>query len=136
MFYDQGVRMKKRGSCSNCARGIKIHINRDILCRIHGIVSRDFRCAKYVRKAETWSSSEIKAKCIECEFFISAPYEPQAPSAESLQSQDAGLLQQPSCQPEQDPSMGHCQLFTVRQFDGEHKNACSKFCRKSERNIS
>jgi hypothetical protein len=128
--------MKKRGSCGNCARGIKIHVNRDILCKIHGIVSRDFRCARYVRKVETWPSSEIKAKCIECEFFISAPYEPQTSPDQFPQNPDTALSQQPSYESEQDPSMGHCQLFTVRQFDGEHKNACSKFCRKSERNIS
>lgn len=128
--------MKKRGSCGNCARGIKININRDILCKIHGIVSRDFRCAKYVRKVDTWSSSEFKAKCIECEFFITAPYEPQTPINESSQIPNTELFQQPSYESGQDASMGHCQLFTVRQFDGERKNACSKFCRKSERNIS
>lgn len=130
--------MKKPGSCSNCARGIKIHINRDILCKIHGIVSRDFRCAKYVRKVGNWSSFESKAKCIECEFFIAAAYESETPLYEPSQSPgpDAGLLEQSSFTSEQDSSMGHCQLFTVRQFDGERKNACSKFCRKSERNIS
>ncbi len=128
--------MKKPGNCSNCARGINIHINRDILCKIHGIVSRDFRCIKYIRKVETWSPSGLKAKCIECEFFISASYEPETPPNGSSLSPDAELLQQPSYESEQDPSMGHCQLFTVRQFDGERKNACSKFCRKSERNIS
>ncbi len=128
--------MKKPGSCSNCARGMKININRDILCKIHGIVSRDFRCVKYVRKVETWSNLELKPKCIECEFFITAPNESQTVSDESPQSTSAELLQKLSYESEHYPSMGYCQLFTVRQFDGDRKNACSKFCRKSERNIS
>lgn len=105
--------MKQVGNCGNCARGINVNINRDILCKIHGIVSRDFRCAKYVRKVETWSASELKPKCTECEFFIFSPDE----SGSS-------------------PAYGHCQLFTVREFNGRLKNACSKFCGKPERNIS
>lgn len=121
--------MKKPGSCSNCVRGIKININRDILCKIHGIVSMDFRCAKYIRRVETWSSFDYKPKCIECEFFISAKNEP-------ANSPDDELIKQPLYDAELDPSMGYCQLFTVRQFDGERKTACSKFCQKSERNIS
>lgn len=121
--------MKKPGSCSNCVRGMKVHINRDILCKIHGIVSRDFRCSKYIRKVETWSSYECKPKCIECEFFISSEDEP-------VQSPENELISQPLYDSERDPSMGYCQLFTVRQFNGELKTACSKFCRKSERNIS
>lgn len=121
--------MKKPGSCSNCARGIKVNINRDILCKIHGIVSRDFRCAKYIRMVDTWSFFDYKPKCIECEFFISAQNEP-------ANGPDVELIQQQLYEAEQDQSMGHCQLFTVRQFNGEQKTACSKFCRKSERNIS
>ena len=121
--------MKKPGSCNNCVRGIKININKDILCKIHGIVSRDFRCAKYIRRVETWSSFDYKPKCIECEFFISAQDEP-------ANSPDEEMIQQPLYEAEQDQSMGYCQLFTVRQFDGERKTACSKFCQRSERNIS
>ncbi len=112
--------MKQAGSCINCDRGIKVNVNRDILCKIHGIVSRDFRCARYVRRVEKWSASERKSKCIECQFFISAPNEPGENQEEAF------------C----DSSVGHCQLFTVRQFDGKQKSACSKFCQKSERIIS
>jgi len=112
--------MKQSGSCSNCERGIKVNVNRDILCKIHGIVSRDFRCAKYIRKVEKWSAQENRSKCIECEFFIAAGCEPG-------ENQDEAF---------HDPSVGHCQLFTVRQFNGRQKSACSKFCQKSERNIS
>lgn len=106
--------MKQAGNCSNCARGVKVKINKDILCKIHGIVSKDFRCARYARRVETWSViAESKPKCIECEFFIDAHTEK-----------------------EQDPSIGYCQLFTVRYFNGETKTACSKFCKRSQRNIS
>jgi hypothetical protein len=103
--------MKQTNSCSNCARGIKLNINNDILCKINGIVSLDFVCSKYLKLA--WSAIENKPKCIECEFFI--------PGQEDH---------------EISPTIGFCQLFTVRSFDGEVKNACSKFCIKTERNIS
>lgn len=105
--------MKHARSCSNCARGIKININKDILCKIKGAVSRDFSCAKYLRMPETWSVVERKNKCIECEFFINNQNEI-----------------------EHNPALGFCQLFTVRYYNGEIKSACSKFCKKSERIIS
>lgn len=105
--------MKQSGSCNNCARGVKVKINRDILCRIHGIVSGDFWCPRYLRRVEAWLPNERKPKCIECEFFIPDFSENGHDSA-----------------------TGHCQLFTVRQFDGEIKNACSKYVAKFERNIS
>jgi len=121
--------MKKPGNCGNCARGMKIPINRDILCKLHGIVSRDFRCARYIRRVETWSSYESKPKCIECEFFISS-------AGKTASGPDAESVHQSSQVIELDSTIGYCQLFTVRQFDGERKNACSKFCRKPERHIS
>lgn len=112
--HRQGVQMKQENSCSNCARGIKLNINNDVLCRINGIVSLDFVCSKYLKLA--WSAMENKPKCIECEFFIAGQ--------ERQEEQEAS------------PVIGFCQLFTVRSFDGEVKNACSKFCMKAERNIS
>jgi hypothetical protein len=105
--------MKHTNNCNNCARGIKLNVNNDILCRIHGIVSLDFVCSRYLKLA--WSAIENKPKCIECEFFI---------SSQDQQEQETS------------PTIGFCQLFTVRSFDGEAKNACSKFCMKAERNIS
>jgi hypothetical protein len=117
--------MKQSGNCSNCARGIRIKVNSDILCRIHGAVSKDYRCPRYIRKVAAWSSgaasadpqpaseSEHTDKCIECEYFV-------------LSCSDK----------EYDPSIGYCELFTVRQYDGMSKNACSKFRKKEQRNIS
>ncbi len=113
--------MKRSGNCSNCARGTSIKVNPDILCSIHGVVSRNYRCSRYVRKVAQWSTEAPRTsydaqwsnKCIDCEFFT---------------------LSYPGS--EHDPSTGYCKLFTVRQYDGTTKNACSKFSRKPERNIS
>ncbi len=105
--------MKQAKSCSNCARGIRMSINKDILCRVKGVVSRDFLCAKHLKMTEARLSPESRPKCIECEFFITPVNE-------------TGI----------DPVKGYCQLFTVRYFNGETKGACSKFCRKTERIIS
>ncbi len=106
--------MKQARNCDNCARGIKMSVNKDILCRFKGVVSLDFTCSKHRRIAEAWSAaSERKHKCIECEFFI--------PSQNETEPNQA---------------IGHCQLFTVRYYNGENKSSCSKFCRKSERIIS
>jgi hypothetical protein len=57
--------------------------------------------------------SEVKRICGNNEFFIS--------------DQEEHEISQ---------TIGFCQLFTVRSFDGEARNACSKFCMKAERNIS
>jgi hypothetical protein len=105
--------MKQVKSCGNCARGIKLNINNDILCKIHGVVSRDFACSKYIRMNEAWPASERKPKCIECEFFCASENET-----------------------EKNSPIGYCQLFTVRYYNGEVKSACSKFSGKAKRNIS
>lgn len=103
--------MKQAEGCSNCARGIKVNINKDILCKINGIVSRDFICSRYRKLA--WSALEDKPKCVECIFFTLMEDETK------------------KC-----PNNGFCQLFTVRCYNGEAKSACSKFCINAERNIS
>ncbi len=105
--------MKQAKSCSNCARGMKMNINKDILCKIKGVVSRDYLCSKYQRTSEVWSVTERTSKCIECEFFINSRGEAET-----------------------DTSIGYCQLFTVRYYNGEIKSACSKFCRRVEKSIS
>ncbi len=112
--------MKQSGNCSNCARGIKMKVNSDILCRIHGAVSKDYRCSKYIRKVGVWSSdapsatpeAEHVSKCIECEYFIS-----------------------PHTDKDHNPAIGYCELFTIRQYNGATKNACSKFIKKVQQSI-
>ena len=104
--------MKQKKSCNDCLKGIQININNDILCSIKGVVSRDYVCSKH-QAISTVKNIIVKNKCIDCEFFIQSTV-----SREVL------------------PNIGFCQLFTVRQYDGEQKNACSKFSKKSELIIS
>jgi hypothetical protein len=99
--------MKQARCCGNCAKGIKMGINNDILCRTKGVVSRDFVCSKYKVSPAAWTGSERKPKCIECEFFIN--------------SENGDLSS----------ATGYCQLFTVRYYNGEQKSACSKFSKRS-----
>lgn len=99
--------MKQARCCGNCAIGIKMGINKDILCRNKGVVSRDFVCSRHKTPPAAWTASERKPKCIECEFFI--------------KSENGDPLD----------SSGYCQLFTVRSYDGEQKSACSRFSKKS-----
>jgi hypothetical protein len=105
--------MKQKKSCSNCLKGIQININNDILCRIKGVVSQDYVCSKHKTVPIAKSIIAQKHKCIDCEFFIQSTV-----SREVL------------------PTIGFCQLFTVRQYDGEQKSACSKFSKKSELIVS
>jgi hypothetical protein len=115
--------MKRSGNCGSCARGVKINVNGDILCRIHGAVSRDYRCSRYIRKVAAWSSGASSAqyssesdhmdRCIDCEYFV-------------LSCSDR----------EYDPAVGYCELFTVRQYNGMSKKACSRFRKKDQKNIS
>jgi hypothetical protein len=90
-------------------RGMHININSDILCKVKGAVSQDFVCSKYKPIPEPETGSLLKYKCYDCEFFI--------------KNEDA---------PEEFYKTGFCQLFTVRQYNGELKNACSKFSRLKE----
>jgi hypothetical protein len=91
-------------------KGVPININGDVLCKIKGAVSGDYACSKYVPFPEPDTGSLLKYKCLDCEFFIK-----NEKTSEEFSK------------------MGFCQLFTVRQYNGELKNACSKFSRLSER---
>lgn len=105
--------MKQKKSCSNCLRGTAITVNSDILCRDKGAVSPDYVCSNHRFIPLPKSSTPTSLKCIECENFI-REFE-----------DDNDLL-----------SIGLCQLFTVRHFDGKQKNACSKFIKKSHLEVS
>lgn len=105
--------MKHVRSCNTCINGLTNSLNRDILCRINGIVSQDFSCSKYRAIPKFRSLLARRNKCVDCEFYI-------IDAANSV-----------------DPvSIGFCQLFTVRTFNGETKNACSKFVCKDETKVS
>lgn len=102
---------KQKKSCINCIKGTSIAVNEDILCREKGAVSPDYVCSKHRFAPVNKSSKDLSYKCINCENFI---------INEEAQS----------------PNIGLCQLFSVRQFDGTNKNACSKFAKKSQLEVS
>lgn len=105
--------MKQTKNCGNCMYGVRVSINNDILCRLKGVVSRDYSCGKHRMNPVRKPFIEVRSKCADCEFFILTGKNPDSPQA-----------------------IGYCQLFTVREYAGDQKNACSKFCRKSEREVS
>ncbi|HHW48722.1 MAG TPA: hypothetical protein GXX14_08925 [Clostridiaceae bacterium] len=99
--------MKQKKSCSNCIKGSAVLVNNDILCREKGIVSQDYVCRKHRFNPEPKSFKEMNYKCIDCSNFIA-------------NNKDN----------ETEPSNGLCQLFSVREFNGREKSACSKFVKK------
>lgn len=104
---------KLKRSCSNCIKGSIIAVNNDILCREKGAVSPDYVCPGHRWIPERKSIKDQNYKCIDCENFIL-----NAKSADDTFP------------------IGVCQLFSVRQFNGTQKNACSKFVKKAESNVS
>jgi hypothetical protein len=104
--------MKRKKTCSNCAHGKPIYINKDILCKIHGPVAPDYVCSKHVFKRETKSFNETPYKCIDCEYFVPKKIDGKV------------------------STIGLCSLFSVREYDGTKRRSCSKFIKKSEINMS
>ena len=105
--------MKQKKSCSNCIRGTAIAVNNDILCREEGAVSPDYVCSKHRFTPEHKSYKDMNCKCGDCEYFL-------------VTSGNSGGAAR----------IGLCQLFSVREFDGRQKNACSKFVRRKELEVS
>ncbi|MDF2523760.1 MAG: hypothetical protein K0R31_1401 [Clostridiales bacterium] len=104
---------KQKNTCSNCIKGTAISINNDILCRENGAVSPNFVCSKHhMAPVVIKASRDNGYKCIDCENFIIAENS------------------------ENEAPIGLCRLFSVRQFDGNHKNACSKFEKRSVLEVS
>ena len=102
---------KQKKSCSNCIKGTCIAVNNDILCREKGAVSPDYICSRHRSAPANTSNKDLSCKCIDCDNFI---------INESAQNSNIGL----------------CQLFSVRQFDGTQKKACSKFTKRSQLEVS
>ncbi len=97
--------MKQSKCCGNCERGIPLHLTRDILCKYRGVVTPDYICFKYKNSADKSSKQQPSYKCAHCEYF---------------------LVQLDT--PNQD--IGKCKLFSAREYDGNTRNACSKFSKK------
>ncbi len=104
--------MKIKKSCKNCAIGIRMVVNNDILCKINGAVSGDYICSKYKAIRNTAPAFYKKFRCIECDHFIVKKDNRSLPS-----------------------SIGICRMFSVRYFNGRRKNACSKFEHRKERGV-
>jgi len=105
--------MKQRKTCDNCIRGMRIPVNDDILCREKGAVSPDYVCTRHKQDPMSNYRQGVPNKCAECEYFIGSP-----------DSHEDGSM------------IGLCRLFSVRQYDGTRKKACSKFSRKYQAGAS
>lgn len=103
--------MKQKKSCSNCIHSSSIRVNSDLLCRDKGAVSPDYVCRKHhFAPSSSIFEPQVRNKCIQCENFVTTS--------------------------QSNPTIGLCRLFSVRTFDGTQKNACSKFSRRSEQEVS
>lgn len=100
--------MKLKKTCSNCIKGVAIPVNSDIFCHKKGIVSYNYVCRKHKFSPEAKALMEMNYKCIHCDNFL-------------LDDSDVN-----------NEALGICQLFSVRQFNGNDRNACSKFIKKKE----
>lgn len=108
-----GSILKQKRCCSNCMFGTAIAVNKDILCREKGAVSPDYACSRHKFTPQPKNPRELDYKCIDCENFI-------------LKISDS----------ESTTTIGLCQLFSVRQYDGRQKNPCSKFVKRKELEVS
>jgi hypothetical protein len=103
----------QKRTCSNCIRGTSITVNGDVLCRDKGAVDPSYCCIKHKYAPTSKLTKEKIYKCINCENFI-------IQIGHSRESHSIGL----------------CQLFSVRQYDGKQKNACSKFAKRANLEVS
>ncbi len=104
--------LESKRTCSNCIKGTKIAVNSDILCRENGVVSPDYICSNHRFAPKEKTFKELNYKCIDCENFI---------EINNLKSHS---------------SIGICQLFSVRRFDGFKRSACSKLIKKQKSEVS
>lgn len=104
--------MKQGKSCMNCIKGTVVSVNNDVLCREKGIVSPDYTCRRHRSIPDAKTFKEKNYKCSECENFII-----------NTKADGEALI-------------GLCQLFSVREFDGKEKNACSKFVKNAIQYVS
>ena len=108
-----GIDVKSEKTCKNCIKGIRIHVNNDILCPLKGAVSPGYVCGRHKHISDSEPVFYKKNKCVHCANFLVNR------DKENTYS-----------------TIGRCSLFSVRYFDGSQKNACSKFEHKQERDVS
>lgn len=99
--------MKRTKCCNNCVRGTSLHLTKDILCKYRGVVTPDYVCFRYKGSAGAVAGAELQLvfKCTHCEYFLVQLDSP-------------------------DQNVGKCKLFSARDYNGNTRNACSKFSRK------
>lgn len=104
--------MKKDGlnikCCKNCIKGIPVKIRNEILCREKGIVSPDYCCSRFMAFEPDALHKHMGYRCCDCVHFTFTPNS-------------------------QNSNYGVCSMFSVRQFDGTEKKACSKFKKRGKR---
>lgn len=105
--------LAQKKTCSNCIRGKTITVTGDVLCRDKGAVDANYCCTKHKYAPLSKHEKENVFKCVNCENFI--------------------LKITGSKEPH---SVGLCQLFSVRPYDGSQRKACSKFAKRSELEVS
>jgi hypothetical protein len=105
--------LAQKKTCSNCIRGRTIAVTGDILCRDKGAVDADYCCSKHKYAPLSKREKDKVYKCINCEHFI-------LKITGSKESHSVGL----------------CQMFSVRTYDGRQRKACSKFTKRSELEVS
>jgi len=94
--------------CKNCIMGIPVGIRNEILCREKGIVSPDFCCSRFRAFELDILQKYLGYRCCDCIHFTFTPNS-------------------------ENSNFGVCSMFTVRQFDGSEKKACSKFRKRGKR---
>lgn len=113
------VNMKYLKACRNCLKGRPICLTGDVLCKYKGVVSADYVCIRHKFIPELKTYREMDYKCIDCANFC---------------VKHGSYDQDPGCHIP-GYSIGLCKLFSVRQFDGTQRSACSKFLMKHENRI-
>lgn len=98
-------------SCRSCSHGMRMVVNKDILCKIRGAVSPEYLCTRYKAIEDSDPQVYKRFNCIECENFL-IKIDKNSPKT----------------------GIGICSLFSVRYFDGKSRNACSKFEHRRELN--
>jgi hypothetical protein len=101
--------MKPARTCANCIKSRPISFTNDVLCKNKGVISANFVCIRHKFIPNFRSFKEMDYKCIDCTNFII--------SKKNLHHNQ---------------SIGLCRLFSVRNFDGNKKKACSKFIMNHE----
>jgi hypothetical protein len=103
--------MKKK-ICANCKYNCNYIVDGNVLCKFNGPVTPEYVCPKFViSPAGEWGNMIIvkgNKKCKDCVHFQYIPMQATGSDAEIVDT------------------WGTCSIYTVREYDGAVKNACSR----------